>query len=85
MSGKVETLRNKTEAIKSIYPRKLMVAGKIFENEARKAGYIIFKFNSISTSIMELLNPNMYREIVLIDGDMDFVYSKTITNDSFIE
>jgi hypothetical protein len=30
-------------------------------------------------------NPNMYRDIVLIDGDMDFIYSKTITKDSFIE
>ena len=35
--------------------------------------------------VIKLLNPNMYRDIVLIDGDMDFVYSKTITNDSFIE
>ena len=36
---RVETLRNNTEAIKSIYPLKFMVAGKMFENEARKAGY----------------------------------------------
>ena len=35
--------------------------------------------------VIKLLNPNMYRDIVLIDGDMDFVYSKTITKDSFIE
>ena len=32
---RVETLRNNTEAIKSIYPLKLMMAGKMFENEAR--------------------------------------------------
>lgn len=36
---RVETLRNNTEAIKSIYPLKLMMAGKMFENEARNAGY----------------------------------------------
>jgi len=36
---RVETLRNNTEAIKSIYPLKFMVAGKKFDNEARKAGY----------------------------------------------
>ena len=36
---RVETLRNNTEAIKSIYPLKFMVAGKMFENDARKAGY----------------------------------------------
>ena len=36
---RVETLRNNTEAIKSIYPLKFMVAGKMFDNEARKAGY----------------------------------------------
>ena len=36
---RVETLRNNTEAIKSIYPLKLMVAGKMFENKARIAGY----------------------------------------------
>lgn len=36
---RVETLRNNTEAIKSIYPLKFMVAGKMFENEARMAGY----------------------------------------------
>ena len=35
--------------------------------------------------VIKLLNPNMYRDIVLIDGDMDFAYSKTITKDSFIE
>jgi len=35
--------------------------------------------------VIKLLNPNMYRDIVLIDGDMDFIYSKTITKDSFIE
>jgi hypothetical protein len=29
--------------------------------------------------VIKLLNPNMYREIVLIDGDMVFDYSKTIT------
>ena len=36
---RVETLRNNTEAIKSIYPLKFMMAGKMFENEARMAGY----------------------------------------------
>ena len=36
---RVETLRNNTEAIKSIYPLKFMVAGKMFESEARMAGY----------------------------------------------
>lgn len=36
---RVETLRNNTEAIKSLYPLKLMVAGKMFENEAKIAGY----------------------------------------------
>ena len=36
---RVETLRNKTEAIKSIYPLKLMVAGKMFADEAQTAGY----------------------------------------------
>ena len=36
---RVETLRNNTESIKSIYPLKLMMAGKMFENEARNAGY----------------------------------------------
>lgn len=36
---RVETLRNNTEAIKSIYPLKLMVAGKMFENKARMAGF----------------------------------------------
>ena len=35
--------------------------------------------------VIKLLNPNMYRDIVLIDGDADFAYSKTITKDSFIE
>jgi len=35
--------------------------------------------------VIKILNPNMYRNIVLIDGDMDFVYSKTITKYSFIE
>ena len=33
--------------------------------------------------VIKLLNPNMYREIVLIDGDMDFDYSKTITKESY--
>ena len=36
---RVETLRNNTEAIKSIYPLKLIVAGKKFEHEAILAGY----------------------------------------------
>ena len=36
---RVETLRNNTEVIKSIYPLKFMVAGKMFESEARMAGY----------------------------------------------
>lgn len=36
---RVETLRNNTEAIKSVYPLKFMMAGKMFENEARIAGY----------------------------------------------
>ncbi len=36
---RVETLRNNTEAIKSIYPLKFMVAGKMFESEARMDGY----------------------------------------------
>ena len=35
--------------------------------------------------VIKILNPNMYRNIVLIDGDMDFVYSKSITKYSFIE
>ena len=35
--------------------------------------------------VIKLLNPNMYRDIVLIDGDMDFDYSKTITKEAFIE
>jgi len=35
--------------------------------------------------VIKLLNPNMYRDIILIDGDMDFDYSKTITKGSFIE
>ena len=35
--------------------------------------------------VIKLLNPNMYREIVLIDGDLDFEYSKIITKESFIE
>ena len=29
--------------------------------------------------VIKILNPNMYRDIVLIDGDTDFDYSKTIT------
>ena len=37
------------------------------------------------TEVIKLLNPNMYRDIVLIDGDIDFDYSKTITKDYFIE
>ena len=36
---RVETLRSNTEAIKSIYPLKLMMAGKMFENEAKNAGF----------------------------------------------
>ena len=35
--------------------------------------------------VIKLLNPNMYRDIVLIDGDMDFAYSKTVTKDALIE
>ena len=35
--------------------------------------------------ICSLVNPNMYRDIVLIDGDMDFAYSKTVTKDALIE
>ena len=35
--------------------------------------------------VIKLLNPNMYRDIVLIDGDMDFDYSKSITKDVFDE
>ena len=34
------------------------------------------------TEVIKLLNPNMYRDIILIDGDMDFDYSKTITKES---
>ena len=37
------------------------------------------------SEVIKLLNPNMYRNIVLIDGDIDFDYSKTITKDFFIE
>ena len=37
------------------------------------------------SEVIKLLNPNMYRNIVLIDGDIDFDYSKTITKDYFIE
>ena len=36
---RVETLRNNTEAIKSIYPLKFIMARKMFEKEARIAGY----------------------------------------------
>lgn len=35
--------------------------------------------------VIKLLNPNMYRDIVLIDGDMDFAYTKTVTKDALIE
>ena len=35
--------------------------------------------------VIKLLNHNMYRDIILIDGDMDFDYSKTITKEIFIE
>ena len=37
------------------------------------------------TEVIKLFNPNMYRDIILIDGDMDFDYSKTITKESFTE
>ena len=37
------------------------------------------------SEVIKLLNPNMYRNIVLIDGDIDFDYSKTITKESFIK
>ena len=33
----------------------------------------------------KISNTNMYRDILLIDGDIDFDYSKTITKESFIE
>lgn len=46
---RVETLRSNTEAIKSIYPLKLIVAGKMFEDEAKNAG-----FQSISEYIEEV-------------------------------
>ena len=36
---RVETLRNSSEALKSIYPLKFMMAGKMFEIEAMRAGY----------------------------------------------
>ncbi len=35
--------------------------------------------------VIKILNPNMYRDVVLIDGDIDFSYSKTITNYVHIE
>ena len=35
--------------------------------------------------VIKILNPNMYREVVLIDGDIDFAYSKTITKDVYTE
>lgn len=37
------------------------------------------------TEVIKLLNPNMYRDVVLIDGDIDFAYSKTITKDIYTE
>ena len=37
------------------------------------------------TEVIKILNPNMYREVVLIDGDIDFAYSKTITKDVYTE
>lgn len=107
---RVETLRNNTEAIKSIYPLKFMVAGKMFESEARMAGYQSvneyieevdyvkdvgvnlmscnapgISFYISQAEVIKLLNPNMYRDIVLIDGDSEFVHSKTITKDAFKE
>lgn len=35
--------------------------------------------------VIKLFNPNMYRDIILIDGDMDFFYSKNITRDTLGE
>jgi len=35
--------------------------------------------------VIKILNPNMYRDVVLIDGDIDFAYSKTITKDVYTE
>ena len=35
--------------------------------------------------VIKLLNPNMYRDVVLIDGDIDFAYSKAITKDVYTE
>ena len=32
--------------------------------------------------VIKVLNPNMYRDIVLIDGDAGFDYSKTITKEA---
>ena len=36
---RVETLRNNTEAIKRIYPLKFLFAGKMFEHDAKAAGF----------------------------------------------
>ena len=33
------------------------------------------------TEVIKLFCPNIYRDVLLIDGDMDFVYSKAITKD----
>ena len=64
---RVETLRNNTEAMKSIYPLKLMVAGKIFEIEAVQAGY---------KSVNEYMIANIFNEIIaMLQG-----FSTVLTN-----
>lgn len=62
----------------SLFKTRIVIEDKVYllAKDVRKA----FGYKSI-----ELLNPNMYRDMVLIDGDMDFDYSKTITKESFIE
>ena len=77
----------RTEARGKLRESEKRLSQNIYERGIDDAGVDLMSCNAPGISfyisqaeVIKILNPNMYRNIVLIDGDMDFVYSKQLQN-----
>ena len=83
---RVETLRNNTEAIKSIYPLKFMVAGKMFESEARMAGYqSVNEYIEEVDYVKEINNEIDYRIKNIVEASTLCHYDIRLLNETTVE